>query len=49
MGKFIFFIVILVASNIIDLWNLHYTEEDNVKDSLMIEYAEAEIDQSYGE
>lgn len=49
MGKFIFFIAILVASNIIDIWNLHYTEEDNVKDSQMLEYAEAEIDQSYGE
>ena len=49
MRKFIFFIAILVASNIIDLWNLHYTEEDNVKDAKMLEYAEAEIDQSYGE
>ena len=49
MGKFIFFVSILIASNIIDIWNLHYTPEDNAKDAKMLEYAEAEIDQSYGE
>lgn len=49
MGKFIFFIAILIASNIIDIWNLHYTSEDNAKDRQLTEYAEAEVDQSYGE
>lgn len=49
MVKYLTFIVLLLCSNVIGIYNFHYTEKDLEAEAWIEKQAEAEIEYSYGE